>query len=323
VTDSLLQSEYAAWKSAHAQDCGDGSWVIKKDAGSVVSEGIAYGMLLSAAMNDQSLFDGVWKYYNDHLDAQGLMNWATGVCDAPGDNEANAASDSDLDATMALIQASARWGGDYLLQAESLASKVLSEETEVCDTRRVLKPGDAWGGCSDDNGQDRVNPSYFAPGYYKVFAQKFPEQAASWNALADGTYELFAIHQARMDNLVPDWSKVDGSDWYGSAYSYDACRTPWRVAVDYGWSADARAKTFLQNVATWVDGHGGLPGAAQQNNSAFIGAFALAGVYEQAKLDAYVTAWLGSTTSDDKPYFQGTLRVLYLLAAAGKFGSTL
>jgi hypothetical protein len=36
-----------------------------------------------------------------------------------------------------------------------------------------------------------------------------------------------------------------------------------------------------------------------------------------------VTAWLGSTTSDDKPYFQGTLRVLYLLAAAGKFGSTL
>jgi endoglucanase len=129
VTDSLLQSEYAAWKSAHAQDCGDGSWVIKKDAGSVVSEGIAYGMLLSAAMNDQSLFDGVWKYYNDHLDAQGLMNWATGVCDAPGDNEANAASDSDLDATMALIQASARWGGDYLLQAESLASKVLSEET--------------------------------------------------------------------------------------------------------------------------------------------------------------------------------------------------
>jgi hypothetical protein len=35
-----------------------------------------------------------------------------------------------------------------------------------------------------------------------------------------------------------------------------------------------------------------------------------------------MSGWLGATL-DDTPYFQGTLRVLYLLVAAGKFSSTL
>ena len=125
-----------------------------------------------------------------------------------------------------------------------------------------------------------------------------------------------------MDNLVPDWSRPDGSD-SGSQYSSDACRTPWRVAVDYAWTGDTRAKTFMQNMSGWVDAHGGLPEAAQQQNSAFIGGFALAGGYDQGKLDGYVTAWLSASSLDDSQYRQATLRVLYLLVAAGKFSSTL
>jgi hypothetical protein len=62
--------------------------------------------------------------------------------------------------------------------------------------------------------------------------------------------------------------------------------------------------------------------AAQAQNSAFIGAFALSGGYEQGKFDGYMASWRGATV-DDAPYYQGTLRVLYLLVAAGKFTSTL
>ncbi len=321
VTDALLQTEYSAWKTAHTQACSNGSWVVVKD-GSVVSEGIGYGMLLAAGMNDQPLFDNLWKYYQDHLDSNGLMNWATGLCDSPGNNMANAATDGDLDTAMALVQAAARWpSGSYLAQAQSLAGKIGQFESEVCTNRRILKPGDAFGGCSD-TGNPKINPSYFAPGYYKVFAHYFPDQTATWTALTDGSYELYVILQARLQNLVPDWSKYDGSDWYGAGYSYDACRTPFRVAVDYDWSGDARAKTFMTNISGWVDAHGGLPSAAQQQNSAFIGAFALAGAYDPTKFNAYMSAWLGAKM-DDTPYFQGTLRVLYLLVAAGRFSSTL
>jgi endo-1,4-beta-D-glucanase Y len=280
-------------------------------------------MLLSVAMADQTLFDGLWKFYQDHLDKNGLMNWKTAKCEAPGNNNANAATDADLDAAMALLQASSRWPGgsaDYLAKAEALAAKIAQFESDMCDGRRILRPGDAFGGCSDA-GNPRINPSYFSPGYYKVFAHYFSAQAATWSALTDASYQLFAIYQARMSNLVPDWSGPDGSD-NGGQYWYDACRTPWRVAVDYAWTGDTRAKTFMENISTWVDAHGGLPKAAQQQNSAFIGAFALAGGYDQGKFDGYMAGWLG-TKLDDTPYYQGTLRVLYLLVAAGKFSSTL
>jgi endo-1,4-beta-D-glucanase Y len=322
ISVAQLEAEYAAWKLAHVEACPNGSQVVVKD-GEVVSEGIAYGMLLSVAMADQPLFDGFWKYYQDHLDKNGLMNWKTSKCEAPGNNNANAATDADLDATMALVQASARWPsapGSYLARAEALAAKITQFESDMCDGRRILRPGDAFGGCSDAR-DPRINPSYFSPGYYKVFAHYFSAQAATWSALSDASYQLFAVYQARMDNLVPDWSAADGSD-SGGQYWYDACRTPWRVAVDYAWTGDTRAKTFMTNISSWVDAHGGLPHAAQQQNSAFIGAFALAGAYDQGKFDGYMAAWLGAQL-EDTPYYQGTLRVLYLLVAAGKFSSTL
>lgn len=323
ISEAQLQEEYAAWKSAFVEACPNGSMVVV-DNSAVISQGIAYGMLLSVAMADQALFDGLWKFYQDHLDKNGLMNWkTTSKCEAPGNNNANAATDADLDAAMALVQAASRWPTatqGYLGKAEGLAAKILQFETDMCGGRRILRPGDAYGGCSDPS-NPRVNPSYFSPGYYKVFAQYFSAQSATWLALRDASYQLYAIYQARMGNLVPDWSGADGSDT-GDQYWYDACRTPWRVAVDYAWTGDTRAKTFMQNTSTWVDQHGGLPKAAQQQNSAFVGAFALAGGYDQAKFDGYVSGWLSAELADT-PYYQGSLRVLYLLVAAGKFSSTL
>jgi endo-1,4-beta-D-glucanase Y len=319
VTESMLSSEYAAWKLKHVKACTDGSSVVTKDGGNVVSEGIGYGMLLATGFDDRALFDGLWKYYEDHEDPLGLMNWSTGVCDAAGNNNANAAADGDLDAAMALVQASARWpDGSYLADAKTLTAAIIASETELCGERAILRPGDKFGGCSDMSSA-RVNPSYFAPGYYRVFAAKFPDQAERWNALVTGSYELYPLYQARMSGLVPDWAAVDGSDWYGASYSYDACRTPWRVMVDYAWSGEPKAKTMLEGVRGWVDanGTGSMP-----NNSAFLGSFALAAAYDQQALDTAVSSWLASS-GDDSPYFQGTLRVLYLLAAAGKFPSTL
>ena len=320
LTDAQLAVEYGAWKVAHVESCSNGSSVVVKD-GAVVSQGIGFGLLLSATMADQPLFDGLWKYYQDHADKNGLMNASTNKCEAPGNNNAGAETDADLDTAMALVQAASRWpNGGYLPKAQALSNKIADLESEMCSGRRVLRPGDAFGGCSDTS-DPRINPSYFAPGYYKVFAHYFPDQASTWTALSDGSYQLYALYQARMDNLVPDSSGPDGSD-DGSDYSVNASRTPFRVAVDYAWTGDIRAKTFMRNISTWVDGHGGLPSAAPLQNSAFVGSFALAGGYDQAKFDGYVMSWLEASL-DDTEYYSGTLRVLYLLVAAGKFSSTL
>ncbi len=164
----------------------------------------------------------------------------------------------------------------------------------------------------------KVNPSYFAPGYYRVFAAVDTANAAFWTKLAADSYTLLAQYQATMGGLVPEWGFVNGTT-DGRPYGYNACRTPWRIAVDFFWFCTPEARTFLQGISSYVDAHGGVAGVPFDKNSAFLGAFALSAMpLGQTKLDAYVASWLGAPV-DDTPYFQATLRRLYLHAAAGQF----
>jgi len=328
---SRRAAEYTAWTTKFVQSCtnggGAGSSVVVKDGGSVVSEGIGYGMLLAANNNDQTLFKRLWQYYQDHADKNGLMNWATGLCDAPGNNNANSAADGDVDAAMALVVADKNWGG-YKTAAVGLIGKIKQYETDSCSNGlTVLRAGDMYGGCSDQNNKGKVDPSYFAPGYYRVWAQVDTANAAFWKQLATDTYTLLAELQAipALSGLVPDWADAtNGTQWYGSTYGYDACRTPWRIAVDYMWFCTPEAKTFLGKIGAYVDGKGGVTSVPFDKNSAFIGAFADSGIaISQAKIDNYENAWMTATSIDDTPYFQGTLRRLYLLVAGGQFMSGL
>jgi len=320
---SKKASEYSAWKTAFVQECTANGSAVVKNGGGVYSEGIGYGMLLAANNNDQALLDKLWKFYTDHLDANGLMNWSMDACAAPGNNNANAASDGDLDAAMGLVIADRVWGG-YTSDARGLIGKIKQFETDSCTNGLVvLRPGDNWGGCSDKNNPGKVNPSYFSPGYYRVFATVDTSNASFWNQLATDSYTLLAQYQATMNGLVPEWGFNDGRV-ESSTYDYNACRTPWRIAMDYLWFCTPEAKTFLTKISAFVDGKGGVTKTGYANNSAFIGAFADSGIaISQAKIDAYEKDWMGNTGMDDTPYFQGTLRRLYLLVAAGQMLSGL
>ena len=73
-----------------------------------------------------------------------------------------------------------------------------------------------------------------------------------------GILRLGALHAHSnlMGGLVPEWGNVDGS--VDNNYGYNACRTPWRVAVDFLWFCTPAAKTFLDHVSTYVDSKGGV-----------------------------------------------------------------
>jgi hypothetical protein len=52
---------YLEWKNNYTESCGSGRIRVKFDEPNrTVSEGIAYGMLLSAYAADKTLFDGLW-----------------------------------------------------------------------------------------------------------------------------------------------------------------------------------------------------------------------------------------------------------------------
>ena len=318
---SMFQTEYAAWKTKYYEDCGTSEGRVKRpsDGNDTVSEGIAYGMLLAVIASDQPVFDRLWNYYYARRNAQGLMNWRYAGCDAtPLAN--NAATDAELDAAMALIMASTRFASEaYKAPAIELLNAIRQYEVEKCGELAILRPGDAWGGCAE-SGEKALNPSYFAPGYYKAFAYFNPEKAGTWNQLADDTYTLFTTNQ-NADGYVTDWSGRQGerpASGNLATYGWEACRNPWRVATDFAWTGEPRAAAFLNkmNVKAPAQHPQQVP---SDTNSCFKGGYALAGINRPEVFGQYVDGWLSLSASGDGTYYQGTLRVIYLALAGGLF----
>ena len=206
---------YTSWKSKFYVDCGGGLARVANGQGSgnTVSEGIGYGMLLAVGNGDKTALAALWAYYKAHVDANGLMNWSINGCSAttPGQNDNYAATDGDEDTAMALVQADAKWGG-YKTDATNLINLIKKYETAT-GTPSYLRPGDAAN--NGGKGDGIVNPSYFATGYWHVWATYVGDSL--WNQLATDAYTMLAAFQTlTISNstgaLVPDWGNTSGAE---------------------------------------------------------------------------------------------------------------
>ncbi len=316
-----LALEYTRWRNQHVKTCDGGRTSVSTGSG-VVSEGIGYGMLITASLGTQAEFDAMHAFYQTSTKSPGgLMAWQCldncGNC--PNDNSA---SDADLDAAMALLQAENNFGGGtYVAAARQLIGTLRGAVLKTCAGRTVVVAGEWDPQCMN------LNPSYFAPGYYRAFAKVDTLGANQWTAAIEGAYQLLDISKDghHIGNLMwPDGHDVNGSGSFGfSNNGYDACRVPWRVATDFAWSADPRAAALLNYVSSNVD-TSSMRALSTDPNSAFYGALANAGLAGgQAKADAYYTMWINSNPLQDEAYYQATLRVIYSMLMAGRFPSTL
>ncbi len=306
---SDAQTAYTVLMNKFYEDCGNGKgrirWGLSSNSwekpGETVSEGIAYGMLLAAYYNDKTHFDGLWNYYKSFLNANGFMHWHTQGCSTVLGNDG--ATDSDVDAAMALIVADKVFGSsgtiNYSTEAKSMIAAIKVHEVEA--VTYTLKPGDAFGG------SEITNISYFATGAFKLFG-KFTDDEVFWNKVVDQCYIIIDNNLNANDavgGLVSDWCKADGTQASGKTlnYSYDACRTPWRIATDYIWFGDSRAKSYLdktnnfvqntingiQNVNDGYQQNGSLIEGVRHHNVTFVGNFACAGVAlnSQSQINKY------------------------------------
>ena len=320
------EAAYLLWKNTYVTQQGAGGFrrVVWDDNSSTVSEGIGYGMLLAANYNDKALFDDLWKYYNLHLDANGLMHWkinSQGVVSGQ-----NAATDADQDVAFALLLADQQWSNagpsNYLQDAKGLLEKILRYEVEPLTY--VLKPGDVWGGSAI------TNISYFAPAYYRIFS--VVTGCSDWERVRAVAYEILQKTAHPVTGLVPDWSDREGHciQGYGCDYKYDATRTPWRIALDYIWFGESEAQVFTTRITSFarqvgikkvVDGYR-LDGTAigQWHNSAFVGPFASScmatGPLEQGFCD---NAYQENVSLRGDNYYNMSLKTLTLFLQTGNF----
>jgi endo-1,4-beta-D-glucanase Y len=327
---------YNTWKTNFIEACSNNRYRVKFDnSAQTVSEGIGYGMLLTAYKGDQSIFDGLWNYYKDNRNANGVMNWKINGCSGTTGN--NGATDAELDVAMALIEADYQWGSsgtiNYKTDAITLINIIKNKEIEA--NTFVIKPGDVFGGSS------LTNPSYFAPAYFRAFGA-FSNDMPFWNNVAAKCYTVLNANLTQnnaVGGLVSDWclasgaysSDASGYVNQGKNYTYDAARTPWRIATDYVWYGNNDAKVYSKKSSDFVrvtlggtsnikDGYsqnGTLTG--QWHNATFVGAFATAamGGENQTHLnDSYADL---KNLNEPNSYFNHTLKTMYLFLLNGNF----
>ncbi|MCQ2959050.1 MAG: glycosyl hydrolase family 8 [Bacteroidales bacterium] len=327
---------YDAWKNKYVGSCSPGYRVKFDDESITVSEGIAYGMLLSVYADDRDLFDGLWTYYKNHRNGNGVMNWKISGCgSATGDGQ-NGATDAELDVAMSLVIASEQWGGSYGDDAKAFIQVI--KKTEMGSDGQTLN-GDAWG-----NTNTCRNPSYFAPGYYAEFAKVDTDNGTFWGTTAIAASDkVLKANMNQTSGLVSNWCDNNGSENTcgntgsgAQGYGADACRNPWRMTIDYLWhgpSCSAGATAINAKLIKFVSGYENqLKGPFSNRNVSNPGS----GSYVNG---SYTTLALPTMTSKDAQsslnkcyaavaslgdvdvYFNTTIRCITLFVMTGNFWS--
>jgi endo-1,4-beta-D-glucanase Y len=347
VNDAI--AAYAKWKNDLLTTSGARGFVrvLRPDSPGEIdtsnSEGTAYGMLLAAAMNDPATFDGLWNYSQLFLDSNGLMNWEIDPNgDGPTSEGSGAATDADEDMAYALLWADARWGGKGTLSTSyhDLAVKQINAvwSAEVDHTRNdAIAPGDQFGGASI------VNISYFAPSYYRLFATASGQ--SGWNNAVDTSYTIIAASLSTANGnatngLVPAWCTPSGELQAPSGkptnYQLDSCRTPFRIAEDYCFSNEPRAKAYLEKISAFytsvgaaniVDGYdlNGTPDPSHttvHQSAAFVGPAAVGAMSDPAFDTLRNQAYEGVATLmelDGTTYYTESWTALSLVMLTGGF----
>ena len=222
--------------------------------GSVTSESEAYAMLRAAWLDDRPGFYRAWSWSQANLVGPGgLMAWSWQDGSV---KDQHSASDADTDAAVALLMAGKEWNDPNLIrQGQLMAEAIWDQDVVTLNGTPYLSAGN-W---ATTGATIAINPSYFAPYAYHMFAEI--DHNHDWLGLVDSSYQLLfdasgaTLGSSRSDGLPPDWVGIDRatqqlhvlqtSQSDTTAFGYDASRTYWRIALDLRWTGDGRAQRYL------------------------------------------------------------------------------
>jgi len=234
-----------------------------EDPGDAVSEAQAYGMIVTLYGNDQANFNRIWDGAENHMwnGSAKLYDWRW--ASKGGLSGTGMATDADQDIALMLLFADSLvtrgiWqkhtspkGAGYRQRAMDIIGTIWSKAVVE---GKYLAPGAGWGG------KEFANPSYFSPASYRIFAKADPGH--DWNSVVEQCYRTIAASPGASKGLIPDWMVPDGNYFNGSlgynAYRQgrsmykDGIRVGWRLALDWLWFKEPRAKKWLDAAAAFA-----------------------------------------------------------------------
>ena len=229
----FLETLWEEYKNVYIRP---GGYVLDEHRGEVTSEGQSYAMLRALWMRDRETFGRVFQWTERHLLRQdGLYAWRW----SPEENgkvlDWNSASDAHQDIAWALILASHVFEQrQYMERAKELLRAIRLHEG--------IRVSEAWFPAAGNWAVSEriVNLSYFIPYAYPFFDRADPD--GQWLKVMETGYDLLNQVLAMPDvRLPPDFMIIqeDGrvallpeGSTLSSAFSFDAMRIYWRVAMD-------------------------------------------------------------------------------------------
>lgn len=268
-----VASFYETWKSNFLKPTNTpgGYYVYGDCTGCTVpskgtSEGHGYGMLITALMagyddNAKTYFDGLYQYFDTHRSTTNneLMCWNVAQDERPP--WTGSAADGDMDIAYALLLAHYQWGSDgdvnYLQEAKDMITYGLKVSDMSTATKRVML-GD-W-----DTDPYSTRSSDWMTGHMRAYYAATND--VFWNEAADEVYSImntivanYSPNTALMPDFVVGQNPQPAPENFLEAetdndYSWNACRYPWRIAMDYAHFGTIDAKTNLDKYVNWAKG---------------------------------------------------------------------
>jgi len=259
----------------------DGRVRVPEEDGGAISEAQAYALLRAVWVGDETVFNRVysWTYHNlsrlrTHGDSLLAWRWGRRPDGSWGVRDANSATDGDLDYALALVLADRKgWRApphlpDFREEACRVQAAVLAGEVVALPQGELLLTPGNW---HEAQPPYLVNPSYFSPGAYRLFArftspaapgtganarESKPAQA-DWHGLHQACYQTLeqlnrGLGEQPGVGLFPDWCRVDAAGRLSPApgrdarFGWEAVRIPFRVALDGIWFGEPRAARLLK-----------------------------------------------------------------------------
>ncbi len=259
---SLLSSSWDFYKKQFI--LGNGRVIDTSQQSVTTSEAQGYALLRAVWVDDKPTFDRVYSFTKTQMKRphDNLFGWRYGKLPnghygfVPNGGS-NASADADSDIAFALILASKRWNDEqYQSDALPVIKDIWKYETaSVSGGKRYMIAGN-W---AQDQQRLVINVSYFAPYEWREFATI--DKQDNWQSLIDPAYQLLndagtaPLDKSKGVGLPPDWLALDRQSGkimpanlpnLTTNYSFDAMRTPWRIALDYQWYKDPQALNYLK-----------------------------------------------------------------------------
>ncbi len=251
----VLDSSWNYYKKSFISESGR---VVDPANNLTTTEGQSYALLRAVWEDDQTTFDRVlsWTQKNLQHSKDNLFSWVYGEDEnkSLGVLDSNNATDGDIDTAFALAMAYKKWNlSRYLTISKEVITDIYQTSVVGIGDLDYLRSSQK---IEKDN-KYLINPSYFSPAQYRVFAEIDP--AHNWNKLATDSYKILnkiPTTEGFADTaLPPNWflvNKLTGEITSAKSvvsksddYSYDAFRVFWRLGLDYNWNKSTEAQQYL------------------------------------------------------------------------------